>query len=148
MNQAKHYDQETLLLYHYGELLSAERRALGAHLEECAVCRQELDSLRVTLDAVPQVEPQISIADRHRFADEVVEQMHRRQGRHRLAWGGTFISAALLALVLLRPGPELPSVTPPVPAMAEFEVLEKMEMLQDLDVLQDLDLLLELEQLG
>ncbi|HYX69278.1 MAG TPA: zf-HC2 domain-containing protein [Terriglobales bacterium] len=45
-----HLNEEQLVLYYYGE--EDGRRQAEAHLAECAACRQQLESLKLVLDAV------------------------------------------------------------------------------------------------
>jgi len=54
-----HLTDDQLVLYHYGEDTDEEKREAGAHLAQCAECREGLDRLRhvlglVTADAGPQ----------------------------------------------------------------------------------------------
>ncbi len=54
-----HLTDDQLVLHHYGEDTDEEKREAGAHLAQCAECREALDRLRhvlgmVTADADPQ----------------------------------------------------------------------------------------------
>lgn len=54
-----HLTDDQLVLHHYGEDTDEQQREAGAHLAQCAECREALDRLRhvlglVTADADPQ----------------------------------------------------------------------------------------------
>jgi hypothetical protein len=49
----KHYDENELVLHHYGE--AADGEAVDRHLADCERCRAEYEALRRTLDAVGEL---------------------------------------------------------------------------------------------
>ena len=85
----KHVSEEQLVLYHYGE--APDRSAVGEHLETCAICRANFQSLQRVLSAVDTVE----VPERaENYGAEVWRQLQpqisRMPTRHRLNFGELF----------------------------------------------------------
>jgi anti-sigma factor RsiW len=47
-----HVTEQDLVLHYYGELATAEDRAVSAHLAECTGCRREFTRLQRVLGAI------------------------------------------------------------------------------------------------
>ncbi|HTK95701.1 MAG TPA: anti-sigma factor [Terriglobales bacterium] len=76
---------EDLALYAVGALPSAEVKALEKHLEECAGCRRELESLRgdAALLALSATGPAAPTRSRERFVQAIAVERHPRFLRRR-----------------------------------------------------------------
>jgi hypothetical protein len=48
----KHYSDEELILYRYGECADAEAEAIERHLDQCEACRAEHEALRGALETI------------------------------------------------------------------------------------------------
>jgi Putative zinc-finger len=114
--------RESLGAYALGQLPEEEGAALAAHLEGCAECRAELESLAGVARLLPMADPEhfgTAPAPPPSLADQVVATIRaerRSQRRRRLRLGLAFsgvtaaVAAAVLALFVLpegsSPGPE------------------------------------------
>jgi anti-sigma factor RsiW len=96
--------RDRLSPYLEGELSESERKALEAHLGECADCAALLAVLResvASLRAAPEADPPPHLARR---IQEAVAQKAAEQSRPRTAWGWTWmpwIEAAASFLVMI-----------------------------------------------
>jgi anti-sigma factor RsiW len=98
--------------FFFGELESADRAAMEAHLRECRGCREELDRLRLTqaaLGALREEEPPRRIA----FVSDKIFEPRWWQAWWRSAPRLGFAAAAMLSVALLahtfiRPAPNAP----------------------------------------
>ena len=118
--------RQKLTEYLAGELISAERAAIGAHLEGCAHCRAEADAIgsaesALRMLAVVEVAPELSSDLRERLAAPA----GRRLG---LAWVGAGAAAAAAAAVcmlwLSHPAPspqKAPFESRPIPPKVTVE---------------------------
>lgn len=104
--------------FFFGELSEPERARVGAHLEECARCREELDRLGLTqaaLHSVREEEPPRRIAF---VSDQVFEprwwQRLWNSGPRLGFVSASLVAAAILVHAFVRPAP---LVTAPVPAV-------------------------------
>lgn len=91
-----------------GQLDTATREAVAAHLADCPYCRAELErelALRAGLASLP-VAPCPDAVSQRILATVAGEQAGRRQRRRRLFYGAaaTLAAAALAGALLLRPG--------------------------------------------
>lgn len=106
--------RESLGAYALGRLPDAERPGLEAHLEGCADCRAELDSLTAVAELMPMADPDRfdtapspppGLADRvvTTVAAERQQAGRRRRMRTGLALGGAAatVAAAVLAIFVL-----------------------------------------------
>lgn len=145
-----------LVLFHYGELEGAARRAMLRHLESCAACKNQLAAFRALL-------PKTVLVDRPppRFWQDYSRELRRKldgvgtaPGRWRqwidaaANWRApAYATAAIVASVLtiaLNVGNWRLADRPAPPKDALLEVLplaENLELLQNLDLLEDLELL-------
>jgi anti-sigma factor RsiW len=106
--------RESLGAYALGQLGDDERTGLEAHLEGCAECRAELESLRSVAKLLPLADPQqlgtvpslprglgdrvmASIAGERRTRT----RMRRRRGGFALAGAAAAVAAALLAIFFI-----------------------------------------------
>lgn len=149
MKQSRPCNEEQLVLYHYNELSTDNRRELDHHLQTCGSCRSALVEIGSSLAALPRPELQLSPAQKRVFVERVNERVRRSPTYLRAAWGGVLATAVLVAGVMLMRPADLPlTVAPHEPAMADFEMLQQLDLLRELDLLKELDLLQEMGQLG
>jgi anti-sigma factor RsiW len=148
-NRANGCTEEDLILYHYGELDSEQRRRVEDHLATCPACQEKLRDLERTLAAGSWPYLDYTTTKVRRFTSRVMDRVQGNPRRILPVWGGviTTVTAMIIALVMLRPG-TAPEPDESVSLIAEMEVLQDMELLQTLELLEDLDLLQELEGLG
>jgi hypothetical protein len=90
----KHRTEEELIAYRYGEM--KERKAIAAHLKECAECREELariEAVFAALDAMPVPDPGEDYGERvwRRIAPRLAEKQPRW-------WESHFVPQRLVAL--------------------------------------------------
>jgi hypothetical protein len=93
--------RDRLSPYLEGELSESERKALEAHLGECADCAALLAVLResvASLRAAPEADPPPHLARR---IQEAVAQKAAEQSRPRTAWGWTWMPAFAAAASFL-----------------------------------------------
>ncbi|MBI3394164.1 MAG: zf-HC2 domain-containing protein, partial [Nitrospirae bacterium] len=93
--------RERLSPYLEGELGESERRALEAHLKECADCTALLAVLResvASLRAMPEAEPPAHLA---RKIQQAVAERAAVQSRPRATWGWTWMPAFAAAASFL-----------------------------------------------
>lgn len=113
--------RESLGAYALGQLPAAERAALEAHLDGCAECRAEADSLLAVAALLPLADParverpapRLPVGLGERIAAMVSgegQSRRRRRARTVLALVGAAAAAVVLALAILPsgddPGPE------------------------------------------
>jgi hypothetical protein len=88
--------EETLVLYHYGELGGTDIANVEEHIASCEHCRAELDSMRVMLSGIQPVSPQpFAVA---RSVNRVKSRI--RQGRNR-GWMARLVPAAITAAIAI-----------------------------------------------
>jgi len=144
---------DQLLLFHYGELDSADRLWIEQHLQQCAACRAELAELQLFLNRLPEVGSELGPAEVRRFGSRVMAQLpSNRRHFSRPALGWSLAGAALLLITLNLPG-QFPSEVPQPPKRsvkmsAEQKLLPDPDMLQNLDLLDNFDLVQKLDRLG
>ncbi len=147
-NPCEHYQEEKLLLYHYGELIPEQRLPLEKHLANCLNCRKSWQELQRSLEKIPEISIQWTETQSIRFADRVSRQIATpRQGFRVWLWGGTL--AALL--LLIGAFSILPSGFSPMDnskIIADAALVKDLGLLQNLDLLEQLDLLQELDGQG
>lgn len=93
--------RDRLSPYLEGELGDSERKALEAHLGECADCAALLAVLResvASLRAMPEADPPASLA---RKIQQAVSEKAAEQSRPRTAWGWTWMPAFAAAASFL-----------------------------------------------
>jgi len=109
--------RESLGAHALGRLSGEERAALEAHLEGCAECRAELESLSVVAQLMPLADPESFATEPQpppALADKVVSAVHterrtqrRRRFRLGLAVGGATAAVTVALLVFFAfPGEE------------------------------------------
>jgi len=105
------------------------RRNVERHLEDCADCRSERDSLRDLLQAAaslaPRVDPPRNLLPGIRRAalNRTAEVVRPRFGASRLAWAGAALAAGLLVAVWLIPGGD-GGGAPALPGLSEATMAE------------------------
>jgi anti-sigma factor RsiW len=82
--------------YALGELTAPQRRQIEAHLSACAGCREELATLRLTLEVLPALREE-EIPRRIAFVSDKVFEPRWWQ----TLWNPTFASACVLAAAIL-----------------------------------------------
>jgi anti-sigma factor RsiW len=115
MNECQ--QSEKVSAYHDGEMPAASRLEMERHLEQCPLCRAELEELRELSASLgnlpmPQASPAV-LARMHRQVDQLAAR-----SIYRLMEAGAAIAAAVLIVCmvgLLRQGPV------PAPAPAPWE---------------------------
>lgn len=131
-----------LIAYRRGELASADRERVGAHLAACADCRHELAAFDVILEGLrgsaPPAPPEIHWGRWRTELRARVEARGRR--RWRLSPIPLALSAGLAGVLLvfawLGGVPEGPR---PDPTGPEEVALEQLDLLEDLGVIGHLD---------
>lgn len=104
--------RESLGAYALGQLPDEERTALEAHLEGCAECREELQSLAGVARLMPladperfgdTAEPPPLLGDRIAATIGAERRVFRRRRRRRfgIAWGGAAAAAAAAAVLAI-----------------------------------------------
>jgi hypothetical protein len=110
--------RESLGAYVLGHLPEDERAAVSAHIEGCAACRAEVESLEPLVALLPMADPaQLATAPTppaelgDRIAARVARESGGRQRRRRRRWAfglsaatATAAAAAVLALIIFSPG--------------------------------------------
>jgi anti-sigma factor RsiW len=151
---------ESLTLFHYGELETADRLGVEKHLQGCAACRRELARLRSTLKILPKRAPEFPPGEIRDFNERVVRRLRPRPRfsfrpafKPAFGWSlaATAATAVLLLMVTLRTPTPAPRHSSPQMALqggAEIEALLEPELLLNLELLENLDLLQELETMG
>ncbi len=147
--------EESLVLFHYGELASFDVEPLRAHLQSCAACAAYLKDLAAVLPlTVAPIEPSPSFwSDYDRaLRGKIDAALEHRTWAEKLAdflqprWVPAFAAAAVLALGLtFTLGGGL--WTTEEPAREEAALLELMPMAEKLDFLEAMDVLENLEVL-
>jgi anti-sigma factor RsiW len=144
---------ESLTLFHYGELETADRLGVEKHLQGCAACRRELAQLRSTLEILPKRAPEFSPGEIRAFNERVVRRIRprlRQSFRPAFGWSLAATSAVLLMVTLHSPtpAPQQPSPEMALQTGAEIERMPEPELLLNLELLENLDLLQALEETG
>jgi anti-sigma factor RsiW len=103
--------RESLGAYLLGGLADDERPGLEAHLEGCAECRAEVESLRPMAELLPLADPErvespasLPTGLGERIARQIEgerRQKRRRRLQWRLGWAGAAAAAAATALIAL-----------------------------------------------
>ena len=151
-------EQENLTALLDGELDAGQAERLRAHVEGCRSCREALELLKLSYDALEHVEP---FEVPRGFASRVKARARKRSLRPVLVAAAALLIASLLFFrVGLRRFVGAPSqddgVTPIVDiadltaeeraVVENMEILENYEILEDLELLAQFDTLLEFEQ--
>jgi anti-sigma factor RsiW len=143
-----------LVAYLDGELQDAARSQVEAHLESCAACRAERDSLAATLKSVaslPATRPSSNLAEQ--FWTRFKEARKKGFGAGFLAlfkwprpvWVGAAATACLLAAVLLALPKDRPvekseaDIAAHIDLFADYETIENLDILEDLEYIEALD---------
>lgn len=104
--------RERLGAYVLGQLPEEERAATSAHIEGCAACRAEAESLAPLAELLPKADPAqlgtapappAELADRiaSRIASEGRFRQRRRRSRFAIGFSGTAAAAAAAAVLLI-----------------------------------------------
>ncbi|MGH7852792.1 MAG: anti-sigma factor family protein [Candidatus Binatia bacterium] len=150
--------EENLVLFHYGDLDGAERGALQAHLQTCALCGsylKELDTLLpLTLEA--DLPPETFWTDYNRELrqklDRAAEQkswMQTLGDFFQPRWMPALATAGVVALALTftvgrgiwstnDPAQENAAIMELLPVAENLEFFKAMEMLDNLDLLESM----------
>jgi anti-sigma factor RsiW len=150
------HPSERLLPYLRGELASAERAGVEAHLQGCGECRAALAdfaAIASRLERAPDPAPPIHWGA---FRAELRETLARRTagGRRVPGWSLRPLSAALaagLAVIVLYLGMLGPNGRAPVGDQATVEnavLARRLDLIQELDLVQQLDLLEDFDVIG
>jgi len=114
--------------YFFGELPEEERRQVDVHTKGCAVCREELNTLRSTQAILLSV-PDEEIPQRIGFVSDRVYEPSRLMRWWRAFWGSAprlgFASAAMLSVAIIvsamhRPAPITPVTVDVARLQADF----------------------------
>jgi anti-sigma factor ChrR (cupin superfamily) len=135
--------EENLIAYLDGKATAAERRAVEAHLADCAACRARAEEFRAVwnvLDDAPEhaLSPSFDARLRQRIAAEAPRRWFDGWlPQPRLA----FALSLLLALAVWIG--KLPGPAPDVTAQndEEFKMIQELQVLEDLDVLANFEVL-------
>jgi hypothetical protein len=147
--------EENLVLFHYGDLVGAERNAVQAHLKNCAGCTGYLKHLNMLLPLTRQVDepPPEFWTDYKRELRQKLDKVAEKQNwRQSLAdffqprRVPVFATAAVVTLALtFTLGKGMWSSNDPakedVAIMELLPVAENLDFFKSMDVLDDLDLL-------
>jgi hypothetical protein len=126
----KHLSEEQLVLYYYGE--KEGRRPTEAHLQECAACRGQLESLQRVLDAVEappapergeQYGAQVWDRIRAHLPEREQPMLWQRLWQPRLWAAGAAVAALILAAFLVGrfyPRPPVPPVVAQQPTQQQI----------------------------
>jgi catechol 2,3-dioxygenase-like lactoylglutathione lyase family enzyme len=167
-HQAHHLGEDLGAMAEGGARLLPERKAeLEAHVKSCIVCKsaiEECKKLYAALEGLPLVEPSPAF-DRALFAklDEIdrvkeaslTERLRAFFTVPRFALAGGAVAAAVIAVILTRPGGEDPNTHEELArgeaaALVEsgedaIELAENLDLLKDLDAIENLDVIDDLE---
>jgi putative zinc finger protein len=150
--------EENLVLFHYGELLGAERDDLRGHLQSCPLCTAYLKDLAALLPLTIAAEqpPEIFWIDYNRELRHKLDGLaEKKNWRHQLAdffqprWLPAFAAAAVVALALMLtlgkgiwpkndPSQEDAAILELLPVAENLEFFKSMEVLDDLDLLESM----------
>lgn len=129
--------------YALGELDANARRQAESHASSCGACREELATLRLTLDVMSTLKDE-EIPRRIAFvSDKVFERRWWQQ-----LWNPTFAAACVVALAILVHGFVRPAETSPAIAQAQIDAavtravaeVEARHAQQLVDVLADYEI--------
>jgi anti-sigma factor RsiW len=123
--------EERIALYAGGEADAVEAAAVELHLGDCPACRQWMDGLRTSMEALSELHRQ-PVAEAHFAAvrARVLEQIGgegRPWWRHAWVYGCVALAAAaVVAIVITRPAPKVEQAVavvkesvPPAPVLME-----------------------------
>ena len=150
--------EENLVLFHYGDLLGAEREDLRVHLQNCAACAAYLNDLATLLPLTVATDqpPQTFWTDYKRELRHKIDSLtEKRSWRERIAdflqprWLPAFATAAVVALALtftLGKGmwskndltQEDAAIMELLPVAENLDFFKSMEVLDDLDLLESM----------
>lgn len=119
-----------LWLYESGETSPRLAEEVRAHLETCAACRKELESLRRLSQALKASAPARTEADWDRLQRDILRRIDERADRPRVAWPR--LAPAFAALLLLAGS---------FGAYRLHRIRQTDEIVKNLDVLEHLELL-------
>ena len=154
--------EENLVLFHYGDLLGAERNDLQAHLQSCAACAAYLKDLAALLPLTVAADqpPQTFWTEYNRELRHKLDSLaEKKDWRQKLAgflqprWLPAFATAAVVALALtFTLGKAMWSKNDPTQEdaaiMELLPVAENLDFFKSMEVLDDLDLLESMGSLG
>ena len=124
--------------YAFGELKAEERRQAEAHAAACEACRDELSTLRLTLDAMSTLREE-EIPRRIAFvSDKVFEPKWWQKLFTPTFAGAAVLSCAILVHAFVRPVHD-DQIDKQVQAKIEAQVDKVMEQLQEVQALEDAD---------
>lgn len=151
------HDETLIVPYLRGELPETERRALEAHLAECADCRATADDFRTTLTALADGAPAPPPVHWGRYRAEITEKLAGRAGRPAASprwWPVSIALSGALAGVLIffaaqdatreSRTAELGAVEETViggklDLLRQYSLVERLDLLEDLEVIRHLD---------
>ena len=155
------HPETALIPYLQGELSGDEKRQLEFHLEECARCRESIDSSASIIRGVVRsaenlAEPDWSVY-RAQLRRKLVarEQPQHRWWRPEIAWPlvTAGVATAAIAITLVFSHLSRPTALPPVDQLAmenamsgtdvdllrNYQVVDHLDLLENYDVIEGLD---------
>ena len=154
------HPESALVPYLRGELAGDELASVRRHLEECAQCRESMESLASTIQHVESHLSELPTPEWIAYRSELRRKIAARSEsrlrwwRPGFAWAGLATAgAAIAALVLFVSRPDFRGVTPAVDQLAmeqqmsaadvgllrNYGVVEKLDLLENYDVIEHLD---------
>jgi anti-sigma factor RsiW len=154
------HPETALVPYLRGELAGDELVSVRHHLEDCAQCRESMESFASTIQHVESHLSELPTPEWIAYRSELRRKIAARsEARHRwwrpgFTWAGLATAgAAIAALVLFISRPDFRGTTPPVDQLAmeqqmsaadvgllrNYGVVEKLDLLENYDVVEHLD---------
>ena len=154
------HPETALVPYLRGELAGDELASVRHHLEECAQCRESMESLASTIQHVESHLSELPTPEWIAYRSELRRKIAARESRHRwwrpnTAWaaGLATVGAAIATLLLFVSRPDFRGTIPPVDQLAmeqqmsaadvgllrNYGVVEKLDLLENYDVIEHLD---------
>ena len=136
--------EDSLVLYHYGELPAEDTARVESHLASCAVCREELSRIAETVRLVPSHAPMAW--ETSKAVEGVMEAVRPAKKAWHLGHVPAYLAAAAAVIAIFVATYEPGTYTAKAPvqtevAQADWEVLENYDVVKDLDVIEELDTL-------
>jgi anti-sigma factor RsiW len=154
------HPETALVPYLRGELRGDELASVRGHLEDCAQCRESIDSLASTIQHVASHLSELPTPEWIAYRSELRRKIAvRNESRHRwwrpgIAWAGLATAGAAIAtLILFISRPDFRGATPQMDQLAmeqqmsaadvgllrNYGVVEKLDLLENYDVIEHLD---------